>query len=128
ADVSGDSDSPDRSISLTITSTVDCSSSVSSSIGSIVPGSSINSTVTIKSFGFSGNVTLIASASASGASAVLNPTSLLLTVNATKTSILTIRSTTAGNFNVTVTASDVALSHSAMLKVTIVDFNVNATV
>src|SRR2546425_6409495 len=126
--LAGASDSLVRTIPLTITITGDFSISVSSSIGSFVPGSSVNSTVTIKSFGFSGNVTLVASASASGASAVLNPTSLLLTVNATKTSILTIRSPTAGNFNVTVTGSHGTLSHSAILRVTIVDFNVTANV
>src|SRR2546428_11094468 len=49
-------------------------------------------------------------------------------VNATKTSILTIRSPTAGNFNVTVTGSHGTLSHSAILRVTIVDFNVTANV
>src|SRR2546430_17608864 len=51
-----------------------------------------------------------------------------MTVNATKTSILTIRSPTAGNFNVTVTGSHGTLSQSAILRVTIVDFNVTANV
>ncbi len=117
--------------SLTMTVTVaDFSISAPSSL-TVFKGSPQTSTITLSSLnGFAGTVSLTTSASPSGITASVNPTSVTLSPGGTGTSSLTLSSTTIGTYTITITGTTASLSHAAIINVQVVsspDFSVTAS-
>jgi hypothetical protein len=83
------------------------------------PAGPIQSTITITSLGgFQGTITLSTSVSPStGLTASLNPTSVTLVAGGSSTSLLRVNPTAYGAWDVTITATSGALSHSVVVSV-----------
>ncbi len=105
----------------------DFSISASPSRSTFQAGSPATSTVTITSlYNFTGTVSLSVSVSPSGLTASLNPASLTLTSGGSKTSTLSLSSTTIGTYTVAVTGVSGSLSHSTVVVVKVTDFGISA--
>src|SRR3989449_4872758 len=74
--------------------------------------------------GFQGTVSLTASVTPSGLSASTNPTSVTLVSGGSAYSILTVTSSTAGNYTVTVTGTSGSATRTVQLTITVVDFSI----
>jgi len=87
----------------------------------VTSGSATTSTVNLTSLnGFAGTVNLAPSASPSGLTVSLSPTSMPLTSGGTGTSTLTVSSSTVGTYTVTITGTSGSLSHQVIITVSVV--------
>src|SRR5438046_3135027 len=117
------------SIIHSITTTVKVQDFGLSSAGSIQVnvGSTGSATVNMTSCGgFAGIISISNSTSSSGLHDALSPLTLSLTSGGSSSAILTVYSTTVGNYTVTITATSGPLMHKITIAVNVVDFQVSA--
>src|SRR6059058_4437807 len=117
------------SIIHSITTTVKVQDFGLSSAGSIQVnvGSTGSATVNVTSLGgFAGIISISNSTSSSGLHDALSPLTLSLTSGGSSSAILTVYSTTVGNYTVTITATSGPLMHKITIAVNVVDFQVSA--
>jgi PKD repeat protein len=113
------SGSASQSVQVTVRVT-DFTVSVQSSL-TVTSGSATTSNVTLNSLnGFAGTVNLATSASPSGVTVSLSPTSITLTSGGTGASNLNVTSSTVGTYTVTITGTSASLSHTAFVNVNVV--------
>src|SRR5262249_15652212 len=92
----------------------------------IPSGSSKSSTITLRSLGLNGNITLSASTSDPNVSASLTPTLLYFPPPQTKRPDLTVTSKTPCTYTVTITGTSGSTIHSITIPVAISDFSISA--
>jgi phosphoesterase family protein len=94
----------------------------------LVPvGSRSNTTIILSSIdNLTGTVSLTARSSPTGPTITLSPTTVTLTSGGTGTSVLSVTSSTAGDYTVMVTGTTGSLSHRATVTVQVVDFSITA--
>src|SRR2546425_702859 len=100
---------------------------ISSNISNLIinAGHSGSANISLTSLGgFQGTVSLTASVTPSGLSASTNPTSVTLVSGGSGYSILTVTSSTAGNYTVTVTGTSGSATRTVQLTITVVDFSI----
>src|SRR5206468_1505052 len=117
------------SIIHSITTTVKVQDFGLSSAGSIQVsvGSTGSATVNVTSLGgFAGIISISNSTSSSGLHDALSPQTLSLTSGGSSFGILTVYSTTVGNYTVTITAPSGPLMHKITIAVNVVDIRVSA--
>ncbi len=90
-------------------------------------GSSKSSTITLKSLGLKGNITVSASVSDPSLTTTLSATVLSFTPGQTKSATLTVTSKTPGTYSVTVTTASSSIIHSVTIPVAITDFSISAS-
>ncbi len=112
-------------LTLTITSGFTISANPTSL--TMLSGSSKSSTISLKSLGLKGNITLSATSSPAGLTTTISPTVLSFTPGQTKSATLTVTSKTAGTYTVTILATSGSISHSITIPVTITDFSITAS-
>jgi len=116
-----------RKLTLPLIITSDFTISANPTSLTIPSGGSKSSTITLKSLGLKGNISVAASVSDPVLTATLSAATLSFTPGQSKSATLTVASKTPGTYSVTVTATSGSIVHSLTIPIAISDFSISAS-